>query len=71
MSFFAMSIPCVVWRIEPSGQCEVAKENDDRADDSKTASSASLQAEISCRSPSSLRKGRKIDGRIQQIRSDN
>jgi hypothetical protein len=26
-----MSIPFVVWRIEPSDQCEVAKENDGRA----------------------------------------
>jgi hypothetical protein len=50
-----MSIPLVVWRIEPSDQCEVAKENDGRANCSKaerkgrlkTASSVSLQMELS------------------------
>jgi hypothetical protein len=54
-SFFAMSIPLVVWRIEPSDQCEVAKENDGHSNCSKaerkgrlkTASSFSLQMELS------------------------
>jgi hypothetical protein len=25
--FFMVDIPCVVWRIEPGDQCEVAEEN--------------------------------------------
>src|SRR5215471_612959 len=36
-----MSIPCVVWRIEPSDQCEVAKEKDVRANYTKHDSRAS------------------------------
>ena len=52
--FFCHVHSLVVWPIEPSHQCEVAKENDGRADDAKTASSSSLQVELSCRSLRSL-----------------
>jgi hypothetical protein len=33
--FCHVDFPCVVWRIEPSDECEVAKENDGRANYSK------------------------------------
>ena len=59
--FLPCRFPCVVWRIEPSDQCEVAKENDGRANYSKaerkgrlkTTSTSWLQVEISSRSPRS------------------
>ena len=57
--FLPCRFPCVVWRIEPSDQCEVAKENDGRANYSKaerkgrlkTTSTSWLQVESSCCSP--------------------
>jgi hypothetical protein len=53
--FLPCRFPCVVWRIEPSDQCEVAKENDGRANYStaerkgqlKAASSSAQQIELS------------------------